>query len=127
MSGLGVSSPATYVNVNTNSQINSKTGGKKMKKYTLKTGRHGRGTFLKNWSKQKPGYHERSNMLKTCGRKCFLGPNKSFPICTRNTCKINRKGIYAAYIRANEFKTLRGTKKYSRISNKAHKLIKKLY
>jgi|UniRef100_A0A6C0ASS5 hypothetical protein len=135
MSNLGVSSPATYANVSTNSQINSNRGslsggkrmGKRMSNHTLKTGRHGRGAFLKNWSRQQPGYHERTNMLRTCGKKCFLGPNKSFPICTRNTCKINRKGVYAAYIRANEYKTMRGTRKYSRISNKAHKLIKKLY
>lgn len=98
-----------------------------MKRKTLKTHSHGRGAFLKNWSKQKPSYHERSNMLRTCGKKCFLGPRKSFPICTRNTCKVNRKGVYAAYIRANEFKTIKGTRKYYNISVKARKLLKQLY
>ena len=38
----------------------------------------------------------------------FLGPktpgNKqhpNFPICTKGTCRVNPKGLYAAYIRAN--------------------------
>jgi len=97
-----------------------------MKQRTLKTHRHGRGAFLKNWSKQKPSYRERSNMMRTCGKKCFLGPRKSFPICTRNTCKINRKGVYAAYIRANEFKTIKGTRKYYNISVKARKLLRSI-
>ena len=30
------------------------------------------------WSKEKPGYKQRSEMLKRCGRKCFLGPEKSW-------------------------------------------------
>jgi len=42
-------------------------------------------------------------MLKNCGKKCFLGPDKSFPICTKNTCKVNNKGIYAAYVRAKQW------------------------
>jgi len=64
-------------------------------------------------------------MLKQCGKKCFLGPNKSFPICTRNTCKRNRKGVYAAYIRAEEYKTLRNKDKYRRISAKARRMLHK--
>ena len=112
--------------VNTKSQF----GGKTMKKTYLhnKTHSRGRGTFIKNWSRQQPSFHERTMMLKKCGKKCFLGPKKSFPICTRRTCKINRKGVYAAYMRANEYKTIRpNTQKYSRISSKAHSLLKKLY
>ena len=42
-------------------------------------------------------------MLKKCGRKCFLGPKKSFPICSRGTCRINKKGVWAAYIRARQW------------------------
>jgi hypothetical protein len=105
-------------------------GGRTMKRgsRTMKTGRHGRGAYLKNWSKQQPSYHERTNMLHSCGKKCFLGPNKSFPICTRNTCKINKKGVYAAYIRAQEYKTIkRNSQKYPRISRKARALLQKLY
>ena len=47
---------------------------------------------IKGWSKQKPGTHQRTVMMRKCGKKCFLGPNKSFPICSKNTCKINKKG-----------------------------------
>ena len=42
------------------------------------------------WSRDAPGTHARTVMLRKCGRKCFLGPNKSFPICTKGTCKIKR-------------------------------------
>jgi hypothetical protein len=101
----------------------TQTGGRTMKHRI--TGIKGRGKYLKNWSKQQPGYHDRTVMLNRCGQKCFLGPNKSFPICTRNTCKRNRKGVYAAYIRAEEYKTLRNKDKYRRISAKARKMLHK--
>ena len=42
-------------------------------------------------------------MLRDCGRKCFLGPGKSFPVCAKGTCRVNTKGAYAAYIRAREW------------------------
>jgi hypothetical protein len=90
-----------------------------------KTGTKGRGTFLKGWSKQQPGAHDRTLMKKKCGKKCFLGPNKSFPICTKNTCSINKKGLYAAYIRAREYMTIKGTRKYKKIANKAYKMLYK--
>jgi hypothetical protein len=73
----------------------------------------------KGWSKQKPTTHQRSLMLRNCGNKCFLGPNKSFPICKKNTCKVSKKGLYSAYIRAREYSTIKGTKKYKRIAQKA--------
>ena len=43
-----------------------------------------------------PKGYERTVMLRDCGRKCFLGPDKSFPICARGTCKVNDKGLYAS-------------------------------
>ena len=55
------------------------------------------------WPKDKPSTHERTVMLEECGRKCFLGPEKSFPICTKKTCDINTKGVYAAFVRAREW------------------------
>ena len=106
---------------------NLQTAGKTRKRIRTKTGTHGRGTFLRKWNKQQPGYHDRTVMLKRCGKKCFLGPNKTFPICSRNTCKINKKGVYAAYIRAKEYITLRGKQKYRRISAKARKWLKSNY
>lgn len=57
---------------------------------------------LTSWTKNKPSRHERTLMEKNCGKKCFLGSKKSFPICYKNTCKISRGGVQAAYIRARE-------------------------
>jgi len=45
---------------------------------------------------------------------------KMYPICTKNTCKINRKGVYSAYIRASQYKSRRGNKS---IIRKAKKLL----
>jgi hypothetical protein len=65
-------------------------------------------------------------MLKNCGKKCFLGPNKSFPICKKNTCKKSKKGIYAAFVRAQQYLNKTGKPKYRTISMKAKKLLHKL-
>ncbi len=56
------------------------------------------------WAKQAPGTRARREMKAKCGSKCFLGPvsESCFPICATGTCKINNKGIYAAYVRARE-------------------------
>lgn len=73
----------------------------------------------RGWRKAKPGYHQRTVMLKRCGRKCFLGPGKSYPICTKNTCKINKKGVYSAYIRSRQFHK-------RKISRKAKKILDRM-
>jgi hypothetical protein len=73
----------------------------------------------RGWKKEKPSYHERTIMLQRCGKKCFLGPNKSFPICKKKTCKISSKGVYSAYIRARQYH-------HNTISKKAKKLIKQI-
>ena len=86
-----------------------------------KTKRNGRGSATRGWKNEKPGYHERSVMLKKCGKKCFLGTKKSFPICKKNTCKISRKGLYAAYIRARQYSS-KG-RKYRNIAKRAKQLI----
>jgi hypothetical protein len=57
----------------------------------------------KGWKNEKPNTHQRTVMLKKCGKKCFLGTKKSFPICKKNTCKISKKGVYAAYVRARQY------------------------
>ena len=77
----------------------------------------------KGWSKQKPTTHQKTLMMKRCGKKCFLGPNKSFPICKKNTCRISKKGVYAAYVRAREYMTRKGSRKYSSISKKAYRML----
>ena len=56
----------------------------------------------RGWKNERPSARERTKMLKSCGRKCFLGPKKSFPVCKKNTCKVSRKGVYAAYVRARQ-------------------------
>ena len=56
----------------------------------------------KGWKKEAPRRHERTVMLARCGRKCFLGPGTSFPICKRGTCSISQKGVHAAYSRARQ-------------------------
>ena len=93
----------------------------------LKTGIKGRGAYLKGWSKSSPSLKQRTSMLKKCGKKCFLGTKKAFPICTKNTCKINRKGIHAAYVRAREFSGTRSKhqNKYKAIAKKAYKMLYK--
>ena len=55
------------------------------------------------WGKESPKGRQRTRMLRDCGRKCFLGPKKSFPICRKNTCRVSSKGLWAAYIRAREW------------------------
>ena len=74
-----------------------------------KTRKNGRGSATRGWKNEKPGYHQKTVMLKKCGKKCFLGSRKSFPICKKNTCKVSSKGVYSAYIRARQYRT-RGNK-----------------
>jgi len=75
-------------------------------------------------------------MKKRCGKKCFLGPNVSFPVCKKNTCKISDKGLWAAYIRAKEWgkpkRSYKGRSRprhkksvYTRIIRKSKKALQK--
>jgi len=120
--------PKPMHNVSRKSEIvryKRKTMSRKTMHHSPITGVPGKGKFVKGWKGQQPGYHDRTVMMKQCGEKCFLGPNKSFPICNRGTCKRNKKGIYAAYMRAEEYKTLRNQDKYRRISAKARRMLGK--
>ena len=80
--------------------------------------RKGKAVPWKGWAKQAPGTHQRTVMLKKCGKKCFLGPNKSYPICIKNTCKISKKGIYAAFIRSRQYHKKNISKKATFLLNK---------
>ena len=80
---------------------------------------------VRGWSKQNPNVHQRTVMMKKCGKKCFLGPKKTFPICSKNTCSQNKKGVLAAYMRAKEYVTIKGTQKYRKIANKAYRILHK--
>ena len=62
------------------------------------------------WGKLSPNGSQRTRMYKKCGKKCFLGTktkgdkkHPDFPICAKNTCKVNKKGLWAAYIRAKQW------------------------
>jgi hypothetical protein len=87
----------------------------------------------KGWKGLTPNTHERTLMKAKCGTKCFLGPpkEKCFPICAKGTCKINKKGLMAAYIRARQQASMtkkrkRGghTKKvYNHIAARAKKML----
>lgn len=83
-----------------------------------------RKNLWRGWKNEKPGYQQKTIMLKKCGKKCFLGPKKSFPICKKNTCKISKKGLYAAYIRSRQYRNK--SRKYSNISVKAKNMIDKM-
>ena len=104
-------------------------------------GHRGRG----HWSASAPkSVGDRAAVLKKCGRRCFLGPGKSFPICARlggaagaGTCKIDRHGVQAAYSRAREWasitarkkrtsvKAARAHRKYTAIAKRAKTLLKR--
>lgn len=76
---------------------------------------------MKGWKNEKPNYHQRTVMLKECGKKCFLGKGKSYPICKKNTCKKSKKGLYSAYARARQH---RRTSK--NIAKKAKNMLNKM-
>ena len=86
-----------------------------------KTRRNNKGSATKGWKNEKPGYYQKTVMLSRCGKKCFLGPGKSFPVCKKNTCKVSSKGVYAAYIRARQYRN-KG-QKYRNISRKANRML----
>ena len=94
------------------------------------------------WGRESPNGAARTRMFRKCGYKCFLGTKSpgeqhpDFPICTKGTCDVNTKGIWAAYIRAkqmaNSKKSNKGkenskpkTKKYKRIEKKAKRDLEK--
>jgi len=82
-----------------------------------------------HWSASAPkSVGDRAAVLKKCGRKCFLGPGKSFPICARlgaagsaGTCKIDRHGVQAAYSRASEWASITARKKRSSGNARQHR------
>lgn len=92
-----------------------------MKSRTTRKTRKTRKTrsVTRGWSKQKPSTHERTLMYTRCVSKCFLGPKKSFPICTRNTCRVNPRGVHSAYTRARQWK-------HTAVAKKALKLLVQL-
>ena len=74
----------------------------------------------KGWKKSAPKLlSERRSLKKKCGTKCFLSPKDlKFPICKKNSCKVDCKGLVAAKVRSNQFK-------YKSIAKRADSMIKK--
>jgi len=47
---------------------------------------------------------ERQLMRAQCGDQCFLDPlNLKFPICNKDTCEIDCRGVLSAKVRASQF------------------------
>jgi hypothetical protein len=88
-----------------------------MRRRTVRKHRRRSKRLTRGWKKQSPGTHQRTLMMRRCGKKCFLGPNKTFPICKKNTCKVDRRGVQAAFIRARQWG-------YTHIAKRAKKLLK---
>lgn len=57
----------------------------------------------KGWARKSPNMRQRCTMKKRCVKKCFLGPEMSFPVCAKNTCEVSKEGLWAAYVRAREW------------------------
>ena len=102
---------------------------------THKGGRTRRRMPWAGWGRIAPNSRARTTMMRDCGKGCFLGPKKSFPICAKGTCKINDKGLYAAYVRAREWGKKRSSYKgkarprhtrrvYTRVANKAKRMLR---
>jgi hypothetical protein len=78
------------------------------------------------WKREQPRFHQRTTMMNKCGKKCFLGSKKSFPICKKNTCRISKKGVYAAFVRSRQYLSKTGKRKYKTISTKAKRLLSRM-
>jgi hypothetical protein len=78
-----------------------------------------RKSVTRGWKNEAPHGKERTVMCKKCGKKCFLGPNMSFPICARQTCRVNSRGVHAAYQRARQWK-------HTTVAAKAKALLRKM-
>ena len=62
-----------------------------------------RKSVTRGWRKQAPSKKQRRTMRKSCGSTCFLGAKGRFPICKKRTCKVDKRGVYAAFIRAKQW------------------------
>ena len=95
----------------------------------------------RGWSRIAPKtIGDRSALLAKCGRRrCFLGPGKTFPICPRlgsgsRSCKVDRRGVAAAYSRARQWASITARKKrssahrrYTAVARKARVILTKLH
>ena len=90
---------------------------------------------FKSWRRNQPTRRQRSLQLKRCGKKCFLGSKKSFPICNAGSCKPSKGGLIAAYVRSREMtrrardRTIKKHRAsyYYNVAKKAKTLLRKLF
>jgi len=48
---------------------------------------------------------ERKEMLRVCGKKCFLKPVElKYPVCAYGSCEVDCHGLYSAKIRSAQYK-----------------------
>ena len=117
--------------------------GGRRRKYGRKTHKRRRMPWA-GWGKEAPFGAARTRMYRDCGKKCFLGTktpgdkqHPDFPICTKGTCDVNPKGVYAAFIRAREWGKKRSSYKgkdhprlrrstYKRIARKADRMLERM-
>ena len=80
----------------------TKKGGDRRYRRRDRTRRH---VPWDGWRFEAPNTRERRTMERDCYpySKCFLGPDRSFPVCKKDTCEVSSKGLWAAYIRAKEW------------------------
>ena len=136
-----------YMGAEQSSSGASSSGASSSRHRSRSRARHGHHRGRGHWSASAPkSVGDRAAVLKKCGRKCFLGPGKSFPICARlggaggaagagaGTCKIDRHGVQAAYSRAREWASITARKKgsssaaarkYTAIAKRAKTLLKR--
>jgi len=66
----------------------------------------------------------RREMLQKCGKKAFLIPEElKFPVMDPDTCQYDCRLIYAAFVRANQWK--KKNPRYTEVAEKARKLYEK--
>ena len=70
-------------------------------------------------------------MADRCGRRCFLGKvdggNSTFPICKKNTCRRDKRGVAAALYRARQMRGRRPRdRSYRSIERRAAELLRKM-
>ena len=119
-------------------RVGSRTGGtkKNIGKIYKMARKTRKAVPWKGWGKIAPQGHQRTVMKRICGKKCFLGPGKSFPVCAKGTCKVNKKGLYAAYIRARQWGSRRSHYKgkghpthrrsvYKKVARKSRRMLKR--
>lgn len=97
---------------------NALTPSQKLKaeSYTTSTSTHnkypkGRGRPTKGWASAAPkNPSDRYAVKFRCGNECFLDPQgMKYPVCSKHTkdCKIDCRGVRAAYNRARQYKNTR--------------------